>query len=72
MKIQNGGCIQNVYIVHPIFSKMITCHFLFSLGKTETFKGKLFLENSKWRHNLISKMKLFKKIKKNYISGYAE
>jgi hypothetical protein len=62
LKNQNGGYIQdgvkNVYIFHPIFSKMIYRYlsifllFLFILGK-KNFYGKLFLENSKWRNNLI-------------------
>jgi hypothetical protein len=55
---QNGGYIQdgveNVYIFHPIYSKMIflsiVLSFLFTLGKNKTF---YFLENSKRRNNLI-------------------
>jgi hypothetical protein len=45
MKIQNGGWIQddvkNVYIFHPILSKMIIYNFLFYLGKNKTFMEKL-------------------------------
>jgi hypothetical protein len=41
VKIQNGGYIQdgveNFYIFHPIFSKMIIFHFFFTMGKKKTF-----------------------------------
>jgi hypothetical protein len=61
VKNQNGGYIQdgveNIYIFHTIFSKMICLCifllFLFILGKNKTSMEKLFLENSKWRDNLI-------------------
>jgi hypothetical protein len=70
LKNQNGVIIQddveNVYIYHPIFSKIIFLSifllFLFTfLGKNKIFIVKFFLENSKWRNNLIRKMKFFKK-----------
>jgi hypothetical protein len=69
VKNQNGGYIQdgveNVNIFHSIFSKMIFLSifllFLCTLSKNKTFIGKLFLENSKWRDNLIQKMIFFKK-----------
>jgi hypothetical protein len=49
VKIGNGGCIQdgveNVYIFHPIFSKMIFWSvfllFLFTLGQNKIFMEKL-------------------------------
>jgi hypothetical protein len=69
LKNQNGVSIQdgveNVYIFHPIFSKMIFWSiillFFYNLGKNNTSMGKLFLENSKWRNSLICKMIFFKK-----------
>jgi hypothetical protein len=60
LKNQNGVTIQdgveNVYIYHPIFSKMIFCQFsffLFTLSENKIFIVKIFLENLKWRHNFI-------------------
>jgi hypothetical protein len=61
VKHQNGGYIQdgveNILIFLPIFSKIIFLSvfllFLSILGKNVTSTEKLFLENSKWRNNLI-------------------
>jgi hypothetical protein len=61
LKNQNGGYIQdgveNVIIFHPIFSKMIFLSIFlllfFTLDENKTFMEKLFVENSKWRNNLI-------------------
>jgi hypothetical protein len=57
VKIQNDGYIQdgveNVYIFHPIFSKMIILSIFLTLGKNKTFLEKIFLENSKWWNNLV-------------------
>jgi hypothetical protein len=61
-KNQNGVLIQdgveNVLVYHPIFSKMIFLFvflwFFFNiLGKNKNFMEIFFLENSKWRNNLI-------------------
>jgi hypothetical protein len=53
VKVQNGGCIQdgveNVYIFHPIFLKLIFVSifllFLFILRKNKTFMEKLLWKN---------------------------
>jgi hypothetical protein len=61
VKVQNGGCIEddveNVYIFHTRFSKMIFLSifqmFLFTWDKNKILWKNSFLENSKWRKNLI-------------------
>jgi hypothetical protein len=57
VKIQHDGHIQdgveNVYIFHPIFSKMIILSIFLTFGINKTFLVKLFLENSKWWNNLV-------------------
>jgi hypothetical protein len=60
LKNQNGVTMQdgvkNVYIYHPIFSKMIFLSiFLFYIFwvKIKILWKNFFLENSKWRNNLI-------------------
>jgi hypothetical protein len=74
LKTQKGGYIQdgveNVYILHPICAKIIFLSIflliLFTLGKNKTFMEEFFLENSKWRNNLIWKTIFFKKFQ-NFI-----
>jgi hypothetical protein len=66
VKVQNGGftqdCVENVYIFHPKFLKMIF-FFNFSLlwVKIKLLWKNFFLENSKWRENLMWKMIFFQK-----------
>jgi hypothetical protein len=50
--IQDG--VENVYIYHPIFLKMIFLFVLFNiLDKNKILWKNCFLENSKWRYKLI-------------------
>jgi hypothetical protein len=51
-----------LYFSLNIFKNVIFVNFsLFILGKNKTFVGIFFLENWKWRNNLIWKMIFFKK-----------
>jgi hypothetical protein len=76
VKNQNGGYIQdgveNVYIFHPIFSKIkfwsIFLLFLFTLSKNKTFIEEIFLENSKCN----IKDEIFQKNSRFYYSTAAQ
>jgi hypothetical protein len=70
VKIQNGSCIQdgveNVYIFHQIFSKMIIGQFffffLFTLGRNKNFMQYLIsckLENFHMKVDIFQKLSRF-------------